>query len=168
MLLSIPNCHYISVQIGTVHVNKNPSDGECGETARFVANAFKCAEPVSGILLNRESLTRCKRGRWVRSRQALLAVYVLQQDAVVPDTVHCCCCIMCHTKIEATKMCRVYRSDLQQQQRCSIMHPSGHPAARQQRCSHVPIPRRAKEMIIIPRINRFLPVWPITFPTLPH
>ena len=127
MLLSIPNCHYISVQIGTVHVNKNPSDGECGETARFVANAFKCAEPVSGILLNRESLTRCKRGRWARSRQALLAVYVLQQDAVVPDTVHCCCCIMCHTKIEATKMCRVSRSDLQQQQRCSIMHPSGHP-----------------------------------------
>ena len=127
MLLSLPNCHYISVQIGTVHVNKNPSDGECGETARFVANAFKCAEPVSGILLNRESLTRCKRGRWARSRQALLAVYVLQQDAVVPDTVHCCCCIMCHTKIEATKMCRVSRSDLQQQQRCSIMHPSGHP-----------------------------------------
>ena len=94
--------------------------------------------------------------------------YVLQQHSVVPGTVHCCCCIMYHTKIEATKKCRVSRSDLQQQQRCSIMHPSGHPAARQQRCSHVPIPRRAKEMIIIPRINRFLPVWPITFPTLPH
>ena len=106
---------------------KNPSDEECGETVCFVANAFKCTEPVSDILLKRESLTRCKRGRWARSRQALLAVYVLQQDAVVPDTVHCCCCIMCHTKIEATKMCRVSRSDLQQQQRCSIMHPSGRP-----------------------------------------
>ena len=98
---------------------------------------------VSGILLKRESLTRCKRGRWARSRQALLVVYVLQQHAVVPDTVHCCRCIMCHTKIEATKKCRVSRSDLQQRQRSIIMmHPSGHPAARQQRRSHAPIPSR--------------------------
>ena len=125
-------------------MKKNPSDGECGETARFVANAFKCAAPVSGILLKRESLTRCKRGRWARSRQALLIVYELQQHAVVLDTVHYVCYyIMCHTKIEATKKCRVSRADLQQQQRISIMmHPSGHPAARQQRCSDVPISSR--------------------------
>ena len=95
-LLSIPNFHYISVQIGAVHDKKKTSDGECGETARFVANAFKCAAPISGILLKRESLTRCKRGRWARSRQALLAV-------CVPDTVHCVCCIMCHTKIKQRK-----------------------------------------------------------------
>ena len=113
-LLSIPNFHYISVQIGAVHDKKKTSDGECGETARFVANAFKCAAPVSGILLKRESLTRCKRGRWARSRQALLVVYVLQQHSVVPGTAHCCCCIMCHTnKIEATKKCRASHSDLQ-------------------------------------------------------
>ena len=141
MLLSIPNTHYISVQIGTVHHKKKTSDGERGETARFVVNAFKCAEPVSGTLLNRASLVRCKRGRWARSRQALLVVDVLQPHAVVPDTVHCCCCIMCHTKIEATKKCRVSRSGLQQRQRCSIMHPSSHPAA-QQRCSHAPIRSR--------------------------
>ena len=34
--------------------------------------------------------TRCKRGRWARSRQALL-VYVLQQHSVLPGTIHCCC-----------------------------------------------------------------------------
>ena len=112
ILLSIPNAHYISVQL--VHDKKNPSDEECGETVCFVANAFKCTEPVSDILLKRESLTRCKRGRWARSRQALLVVYVLQQHSVVPGTAHCCCCIMCHTnKIEATKKCRASHSDLQ-------------------------------------------------------
>ena len=46
MLLSTPNAHYISVQIGTVHDKKNPSDGECGETALLVANAFECAALV--------------------------------------------------------------------------------------------------------------------------
>ena len=95
-------------------VIKNPSDEKCGETARFVANA-KCvrsAERVSGILLRRESLPRCKRGRWARSRQALLVVYVLQQNSVVPGTMHCCCFIIRHTnKIAATKSAGL-RSDL--------------------------------------------------------
>ena len=110
-LLSIPNADYIFVQICTmVHDQKNPRDEECSETARFVANAFKCAEPVSGILLKRESLTRCKRGRWARSRQALVVVYVLQQHSAAPGTAHCCGFIMCHTnKIESTKMCRASR-----------------------------------------------------------
>ena len=67
----------------------------------------------------------------------------IQQHCVVPGTVHCCCCIMCHMKIEATEKCRASRSDLQQQQRSSIMmHPSGDPAARRQRCSHATIPPR--------------------------
>ena len=56
-------------------------------------------ECVSGILLVRTCFrypaqtrvpTRCKRGRWARSRQALL-VYVLQQHSVLPGTIHCCC-----------------------------------------------------------------------------
>ena len=70
--------------------------------------------------------------------------YVLQQHSVVPGTVHCCFCIMCHTnKIEAMKKRRASRSDLQQQHRSRIMmHPSGHPAGRRQRCSHAPIPSR--------------------------
>ena len=86
--------------------------------------------------------TRCKRGPWAPSGQALLVVHVLHQHSVVPGTIHCCCCcIMCHTnEIESTK--KELRSDLQQQQqqRSSIMmHPSGHPAARRQRRSHAPI-----------------------------
>ena len=49
------------------------------------------------------------------------------------------CCIVCHTnKIEATKSAGP-RSDLQQCSRI-MMHPSGYPDARRQRCSHVPIP----------------------------
>ena len=151
ILLSIPNAHYISVQL--VHDKKNPSDEECGETARFVTNVFTCTEPVSGILLKREPLTRCKRGRWARSRHALLVAYVLQQQSAVPGTVPWCCCIIRHTnKIEATKRCRTSRSDLQQQQRSSIMmHPSCRPAAQRQRCSHAPIQFSMHvDMVLVP------------------
>ena len=66
-------------------VHENPSDEQFGETVWFVANAFKRAEPVSGILLKRESLTRCKLSRWPRSRQGLHGVSVLQQHSVVPE-----------------------------------------------------------------------------------
>ena len=38
------------------YMMKHPSDEKCGETARFVANACKRAERVSGILFKRESL----------------------------------------------------------------------------------------------------------------
>ena len=125
------------------YMMKNPSDEEQRDGS-FRCKCFKCTEPVSGILLKRESLTRCKQGRWARSRQAQLVVYALQQHSVVPGTVHCCCCIMCHTNKITKKKCRVSCSDLQQQQRSSIMmHPSGHPVARRQRRgSHAPIPSR--------------------------
>ena len=45
----------ITFPYNLVH-DKNLSDEERGETARFVANAFNCAERVSGILLKRECL----------------------------------------------------------------------------------------------------------------
>ena len=50
---------------------------------------------------------------------------------------------MCHTtKIEATRSGGRFalNSNLQQQRSCIMMHPSGHPAARRQRCSHAQIP----------------------------
>ena len=72
------------------YMMKNPSDEEQRDGS-FRCKCFKCTEPVSGILLKRESLTRCKQGRWARSRQAQLVVYALQQHSVVPGTVPCPC-----------------------------------------------------------------------------
>ena len=57
-------------------MKKNPSDGECGETARFVANAFKCAERVLGVLLKRESLPGANEvGGHDRCKNYLLSTY---------------------------------------------------------------------------------------------
>ena len=122
MLLKIPNVHYVCVQIGTLVSLQIRARRRAGSTY-----------PAQTLLP-----TRCKRGRWGRSRQALLIVYVLQHHSVVS-----CCCIMYHmNKLEATKKCGTSRSDLQRQRSSFMMHPSGHPAARQQRCSHAPIPSR--------------------------
>ena len=57
-------------------VIKNPSDEKCGETARFVANACKRAERVSGILFKRESLPGANEvGGHDRGKNYLLATY---------------------------------------------------------------------------------------------
>ena len=86
--------------------------------------------------------TRCKRGRWARSRQALPVVYVLQHS-VVPG---CCDVVSCaiRTKLKPRKGAGLLAltHDLQQQRSSIIMHPSGHPDARRQRYSHAPIPSR--------------------------
>ena len=92
--------------------------------------------------------TRFRRGRWARSRQALLVVSILQQHSVAPGTVHCCCCDVVSCAIRTKLMIRksagllALTSDLQQQRSSIMMHPSGHPPARRQRCSHAPIPSR--------------------------
>ena len=109
-------------------------------------------EWVSGILLARTGFrypaqtrvpTRCKRGRWARSRQALLVVYVPQQHSEVPDTILLLLLYhVSYNKIEATKKCGASRYDLQQQRSRIMMHPSYHRAARRQRRSHAPIPSR--------------------------
>ena len=84
--------------------------------------------------------TRCKGGRWARSWQALLVVYVLQQHSLVPGAIRCCCDVVScaiRTKLKLRKSTGplALTSDLQQQ-RNIMMHPSGYPAAQRQRCSH--------------------------------
>ena len=63
--------------------------------------------------------TRFKRGRWARSWQALLVVYVPQQHCVEPGTVHCCCDVVScaiRTKLKLRKSAGLLAlsSDLQQ------------------------------------------------------
>ena len=80
-------------------INIQVSHERAAEPLILVGNAecMRGADRVSGILVKRESLNRCKRGRWARSRQARLVVYILKQHSAVLGTVHCCCCFMYHT-----------------------------------------------------------------------
>ena len=81
--------------------------------------------------------TRCKRGRWARSRQALRVVYVLQQHSVVPGTT--LLLLLYHVLYEPNRRQQKsagLRSDLHS----IVIHPSGHAAPQRQRCSHAPIP----------------------------
>ena len=97
--------------------------------------------------------TRCQRGRWARSRQALLVVYVLQHQLVEPGSaVHCCCDVVScaiRTKLKLRRSVGflALTSDLPQQRSNIMMHPSSHLAARRQRCSHAPIPPRHPRLV---------------------
>ena len=67
--------------------------------------------------------------------------------SVVPGTIQYCWCVLSfviRTKSKLRKRGFALVSDLQRQAASSniMMHPSGHPAARRQRCSHPPIPSR--------------------------
>ena len=110
------------------------------ETTHVASNACKCAQRVSGILLKRESRPGANEVRGHhRGKHYLLSTYYSSTLYYLALHCCCCCCIVCHTnKIEATEECGASRSDLQQQRSSIMMHPSGHPAARQQRCSHAP------------------------------
>ena len=106
---------------------KHPTDEKCGKAG------FRCPAQT-------RVPARCKRGRWARSRQALLVVYVPQQHSEVPDTILLLLLYhVSYNKIEATKKCGASRYDLQQQRSRIMMHPSYHRAARRQRRSHAPI-----------------------------
>ena len=147
--LRIPKVNHISVQIGTWYTIKTKSSDERAARPLVSSQMRHACEARAGFRYPAQTRvpTRCKLGRWARSRQVLLVVYVLQPHSVVPCTMHCCCdvCLMCHTtKNESVRSAgRFALTSDQQQQCCSIMmHPSGHHAAGRQRRSHAPIPSR--------------------------
>ena len=87
ILLWIPNAHNVSVHKLFMINTAGPLD------LLQIRNGTHVIRTGKGPC--RREYLRCKRGRWARSRQALLAANVLQQHSVVPRTIHCRWCLSC-------------------------------------------------------------------------